>query len=221
MNDNIGNRFFIHSKELDKKIKLLGLDFNSELFLGLRISTSIILFILLFVFIKYGYIVAPIVTIIYYLLFEYLILDLNIKRRKRLLESDAIAYFRVFLIASKNNKNNKLNIKHTNTSLPSNRLSYELSKVVRDTDLGIDFVKSINEVEKMIPSNSINNILTMIASASKYGNKLSESINKELDYLADKYNHEVINRYKSIPFKYIIACLLFVMLFIIMLLIIK
>ena len=82
MNDNIGNRFFIHSKELDRKIKLLGLDFNSELFLGLRISTSIILFILLFVFIKYGYIVAPIVTIIYYLLFEYLILDLNIKRKK-------------------------------------------------------------------------------------------------------------------------------------------
>jgi archaellum biogenesis protein FlaJ (TadC family) len=146
---------------------------------------------------------------------------LNIKRRKRLLESDAIAYFRVFLIASKNSKNNKLNIKYTNTSLPSNRLSYELSKVVRDTDLGIDFVKSINEVEKMIPSNSINNMLTMIASASKYGNKLSDSINKELDYLIDKYNHEVINRYKCIPFKYIISCLLFVVAFIIMLLIIK
>ena len=83
MNENINSQFYKKSsnRSVTEKINLLGIRLKSSIFITFRLISSIILFILLFLVFKYGYIIAPIVSILYYLLFEYVLLDCNLKKR--------------------------------------------------------------------------------------------------------------------------------------------
>ena len=70
-------------KRISKKMKYAGMIVNPSIFVYMRLASSLILFIFLLFFSSYGYIVAPIVTIIYYYFIEYVILDIQIGKRKK------------------------------------------------------------------------------------------------------------------------------------------
>ena len=83
---------------LKKKIDYLGIRLKVKPYIILRLISCILLFVVLLLTSKYGYIIAPVVTIIYYYLVEYVTLDLQIARRTSVLEDDALLYFPVFLL---------------------------------------------------------------------------------------------------------------------------
>ena len=89
----------IYSKKyIDKqieKIKLLGTGNKLnvyDLMIG-RLVSSVLVFIVILCTSKYGYIMAPFLTLLYYLLFNRATLDDKIKKRQIKLEAEAMHFF--------------------------------------------------------------------------------------------------------------------------------
>ena len=81
--------------KIETKIDLLGLEskYDAETFLSIRFITSVLLFMLIFSNFKYGYIVGIIVVVLYYFVFEKVLLDNKIKMRSKKLDIEAIYFF--------------------------------------------------------------------------------------------------------------------------------
>ena len=88
-------------KDLEKKIKLLGCKtkYNAVTFMNIRIITSIILFIFIIFSTKLGYLLAPVITYLYYLLLPNLFFDRKIKKRSEKLDRDGLYFFEVLALS--------------------------------------------------------------------------------------------------------------------------
>ena len=73
-------------KKLKKKIRYLGINYDPGIYIFTRITLTLVLFFYLVVSLKTGYIIAPLVSIIFYLLIDYIFLDIPIIVRKIKLE---------------------------------------------------------------------------------------------------------------------------------------
>lgn len=196
----------------------MGLNFNYKIFNIMRIIGSLILFIFLLFFIDYGYIVAPIATIAYYVFVEYVILDLGIKRRIKTLEEDALEFIPVFMISLKSGRNIK-NAISISTEIVNNDLSLEFKKVLNNVQLGKSLDESLNILKSRMPSEILNNIIISIMEANRLGNNINESVNIQLDYIREKKNKGIINKYKMIPLKLAIFSIVFVFIVLLLLMI--
>ncbi len=196
------------NKRIDRKLKYLGLNMNSNIFVIIRLVSSLIL---LFVFLlsDYGYIVSPIISIVYYITIELIILDCSIYRRKNELENDAIEFFDFLNICLKNDRNLKKAISYT-TCIIDSSLSLEFKNVLYDIKIGKSMDEALNSLKQRIPSTLINNIIVTISESNRLGNDVSKSINEQVKYLEDKKNNKVLSFYKSIPLKLGISSIIFI-----------
>lgn len=183
---------------LQRKLDLLGYRVNAKTIIIFRIVSSIILFLVLLLISKVGYVLAPLITLIYYFLVEYLFIDLAIYYRSLSLESDAIEFFTVFSLSLKGGRNVKKAIAIT-TDIVDNELSIEFKKVLNDLKVGKSLEESLMLLESRIPSESINNILINIREANRFGNDISSSIDKQLSLINAKQEKKLIKKYKVVP----------------------
>lgn len=193
---------------ISRKLQLMGLHLNYKVFGYMRLVSTIILFIGLLFLSPYGYIVAPICALIYYFLLEYIILDLGIKRRKRLLESQANSFFRTFLLLLKSGRGIKNSLILT-TSVLDNELSYEFRKELGNIKNGKTLEEGLSSLTLRIPSLIINNIITSIIEASRYGNNVLESILLQLEYIKEIEEKRVLRSYRVVPYKAALLSLMF------------
>lgn len=193
---------------ISRKLQLMGLHLNYKVFGYMRLVSTIILFIGLLFLSPYGYIVAPICALIYYFLLEYIILDLGIKRRKRLLESQANSFFRTFLLLLKSGRGIKNSLILTTTVL-DNELSYEFRKELGNIKNGKTLEEGLSSLTLRIPSLIINNIITSIIEASHYGNNVLESILLQLEYIKEIEEKRVLRSYRVVPYKAALLSLMF------------
>lgn len=193
---------------ISRKLQLMGLHLNYKVFGYMRLVSTIILFIGLLFLSPYGYIVAPICALIYYFLLEYIILDLGIKRRKRLLESQANSFFRTFLLLLKSGRGIKNSLILT-TSVLDNELSYEFRKELSNIKNGKTLEEGLSSLTERIPSLIINNIITSIIEASRYGNNVLESILLQLEYIKEIEEKRVLRSYRVVPYKAALLSLMF------------
>ena len=193
---------------ISRKLQLMGLHLNYKVFGYMRLVSTIILFIGLLFLSPYGYIVAPICALIYYFLLEYIILDLGIKRRKRLLESQANSFFRTFLLLLKSGRGIKNSLILT-TSVLDNELSYEFRKELGNIKNGKTLEEGLSSLTLRIPSLIINNIITSVIEASRYGNNVLESILLQLEYIKEIEEKGVLRSYRVVPYKAALLSLMF------------
>ena len=199
--------------KIGRKINYLDLKIDSASFSGLRLSTSIILFGIL-IFINYSYIYAPLFIITYYILFEYILLDMNIVRRRKKLENAAIEFFPLFLLNLSSGRNIKKAIISTCELLEDNYLTKEFNKVINDTTIGKTFEESLKMMTTRVPSEIIVNIIYSILEANKSGNGLNNSINEQIDYLKNIKTNKIINNQKYVPLKMLVVFTIFTMIMI-------
>ena len=129
--------------KLNKKIKLLGSDnkLSTISFLNFRLITSILIFILsLFIFRNYGYLLAPLLTILYYFLIYYFCIDYRIKKRTNVIENDAVTFFEVLTLAVESGNDLRQAIIITSNSINSD-LSNEFKIAVNE----MNYSKTLNE----------------------------------------------------------------------------
>ena len=190
-------------KKLRRKIKLLGINYDANVFNFLRLVFSLILFFYLIFSIKYGYIIAPLIAIIFYLLSEYVVIDVPLRNKIINMEKEGIEYVSSLLLNLKNSKSIRVSIKNSSRVINSD-LSKEFSQVINDTKIGLTLEESLNNLSERIPSIFLQNIILNLKESNKNGTKVIDSIERQLEAMEQHYEEIVVGRNKSIP---IIMCL--------------
>lgn len=199
-------------ENIDSKIKMLGsnrkFNFDAATFLTLRIITSILLTILLFV-LEINYFVIPFIIIIYYNLFYYLLITNEIKKRTRKLDKEALSFFEILTLSLEAGKNLENALELTCNNVDS-ELSSEFKRCLMETKFGKSFMEAVSDLKDRIPSETVNNIILNITQTSVFGNSIIEVMNNQVEFLREKQVMEVKGQINKIPNKVSIVSVLFI-----------
>lgn len=197
-------------ERVEGKINLLGVSskWTTTSFLNVRTLTSIVLFIAFLVSFDYGYILAIVVVVIYYYLFEKIVLDKEIKRRGLRLDHEAIYFFEVLTLSLQTGRNLAEAVSITVNGVDS-ELSREFKEVLRQTKFGKSLTESLTDMQKYIPSENINNIILTLTQANMYGSSIIDTMYSQVDYLREKRKMEVKAAISKVPTKISIISVFF------------
>ena len=197
-------------KKLEKKIKLLGFNVKIDVYdmVVSRFIISILVFILSLYIFEFGYIMAPILTVIYYYLYEYVKLDNKINLRMTKLENEAMHFFEVLTLSLETGRNLVDAIEVT-TSNVSSVLSLEFKESLREVELGKSLTEALNDMQYRIPSENVNNIILSLTEANLYGNSIIKNLYDQIDYLREKRKMEVKGIISKVPVKISVISVLF------------
>lgn len=194
----------------DKKITLLGIynKMDAITFLNLRLFTSIIVFFVVLYIIDLGYVVAPLVTIAYYYLIGKIMVDNKIKARTSKLEGEAMHFFEVLTLSLETGRNLEEAINVTISNIDC-ELSDEFAEALREVKFGKSLTESLNDMQKNIPSETINNIILALTQADMFGNSIIDTMYNQVDYLREKKKLEIKAEISKVPIKISIISVLF------------
>lgn len=189
-------------KRVEDKVNLLGTTskYDAITILSVRLITSILFFVLIFSTFDYGYILAVVFVIVYYLLFEYVVLDSKIKEREKKINNEAIYFFEVLTLSLQTGRNLAEAIEITVNSVDG-ELSLEFKEALRETSFGKSLTESLNDLQKRIPSDSINNIILALTQANVYGSSIISTMYNQIDYLREKRKMEIKAQISKVPTK--------------------
>ena len=195
---------------IQKKINLLGFSckYDAITFLNVRIFTSIIIFLVVLIFSSYGYILSIVFVILYYYLFERILLDEKIKKRTTKLNNEAIYFFEVLTLSLQTGRNLTEAVTITVNSIDS-EISKEFKEAIRQTRFGKSLTESFNDMQKKIPSDSINNIILSLTQANMYGSSIIDMMYNQVDYLRERRKLEVKATISKVPTKISIISVFF------------
>ena len=192
------------------KVKLLGYDSNVSAYdiILIRLFTSVILFILMLYVFDYGYIFGPIITLIYYFMFNKIVLDNKIKNRMIKLENEAMHFFEVLTLSLETGRNLASAIELTTMNV-SGILSSEFNEAVREVTFGKSLNEALTDMQERIPSEIINNIILSLTQSNLYGNSIIDNLYSQIDYLREKRKLEVKGRISKVPIYISVISVLF------------
>ena len=198
-------------KALESKFNYLSYDkkININEFLTVRIILSLLIFIVSIYYFNSGYFIAPILTFLFYIFFEYICIDVKIKKRARKLESDAIFFFEVLNLTIQSERNLKLCISITSKSIDSD-LSTEFKRMLDEVGYGKSLTEGLRDLMKRIPSKSVCNVILNIIEANEFGNSIEGALTNQINYLTDKRILDIKESINKMPMKIsIVSVLLF------------
>lgn len=208
---NVVNKIYPRStiKRINKKIKLLGdKKISLALFLNTRLFIIILGSVLLLIYTKFGYILAPIFAILFYGLFEKVVLDMPIEKRTKKLEKEALFFFEVFALTLEGGRSLKHALDLTVENIDS-EIAEEFRKALTEVKLGKSLTESLNMMKTRIPSENINNALLNMIESNAFGNSIQESMYNQIDYLREKQLLDIKAHIAKLPTKVSIISVLF------------
>lgn len=187
-------------KKIISKVKLLGSKSNIDPydFMICRLFTSVILFCICLYSLKYGYIIGPVATVIYYFVFQDVFLDSKIRNRNMMLEKEAMHFFEVLTLSLETGRNLAEAIDVT-TSNVNGILSDEFKESIREVSFGKSLSEALYDMQERIPSDTINNVILSLTQSNVYGNSVIENLYNQIDYLREKRKMEVKGRISKVP----------------------
>ena len=197
-------------KKIDAKINQFGVSkkFTTEYFMNFRLFTSMIVFVVLFIFADFGALIAPVATVLWYILVGYFMIDKPLKKRERKLDNEAYYYFEVLTLALESGRNLENAIK-----MACKYIDSEISSEFKETIKQVNFCKIITErlsvMSARIPSLTINNIILNMEQSNLFGNSIIETMYNQLDFLKDKQIMDIKAQINKIPNKISIFSVLF------------
>lgn len=183
-----------------KKVKLLGTKSKIQIFdlMILRMLSAIIIFMIIMLFFKYGYIIAPCFVLVYYIMFNKVAIDSKIKKRSVKLESEAMHFFEVLTLSLETGRNLVEAIDVTTDNV-SGILSSEFKETVREVDFGKSLNEALTDMQARIPSDTINNIILSLTESNLYGNSIIKNLYNQIDFLREKRKMEVKGKISKVP----------------------
>lgn len=195
---------------ISKKIKLLGISTKLTVysFLNIRLMGVIVIFILTFYLSNIGFILAPILSVAYYIGITHILIDEKIKLRRKKLESEALTFFEILTLSLETGRNlmDALNI--TINSCKGDLVN-EFKEVLKSVKYGKSLTEALESMHDYIPSDTINNIILSLTQANLYGSSIINSLYNQLDYLRDKRKLEVKAEISKVPIKISIISVFF------------
>lgn len=174
-------------KKIDAKINQFGVSkkFTTEYFMNFRLFTSMIVFVVLFIFADFGALIAPVATVLWYILVGYFMIDKPLKKRERKLDNEAYYYFEVLTLALESGRNLENAIKMACKYIDS-EISSEFKETIKQVNFGKSLTESLSVMSARIPSLTINNIILNMEQSNLFGNSIIETMYNQLDFLKDK-----------------------------------
>ena len=187
-------------KKIISKVKLLGSKSNIDPydFMICRLFTSVILFCICLYSLKYGYIIGPVATVIYYFVFQDVFLDSKIRNRNMMLEKEAMHFFEVLTLSLETGRNLAEAIDVTTLNV-NGILSDEFKESIREVSFGKSLSEALYDMQERIPSDTINNVILSLTQSNVYGNSVIENLYNQIDYLREKRKMEVKGRISKVP----------------------
>jgi len=178
-------------------------------FLNIRLITSLIIFLITLLIFKTGYILSPIIALIYYYLFEYIFLDTQIQNRIKKLDREALTFFEILTLTLESGRDLEKALEITVLNVNS-ELSEEFKKTLFEVKFGKSLLEALNDTKKRIPSETINNIILNITQTNIFGNSIIETMYSQIEFLRDKQILSIREQINKIPNKISIISVLFV-----------
>ena len=197
-------------KKIDAKINQFGVSkkFTTEYFMNFRLFTSMIVFVVLFIFADFGALIAPVATVLWYILVGYFMIDKPLKKRERKLDNKAYYYFEVLTLALESGRNLENAIKMACKYIDS-EISSEFKETIKQVNFGKSLTESLSVMSMRIPSLTINNIILNMEQSNLFGNSIIETMYNQLDFLKDKQIMDIKAQINKIPNKISIFSVLF------------
>ncbi len=196
--------------KLETKIKMSGKNMNAMNFQNLRVVTTIIMFFLALYGTNLGYVFGPLAAIIWYFLYDYLFLEISIKKRGEKLNREALDFFEILTLTLESGRNleNSLEIAVSNVD---SELSNEFKKALVEVKLGRSLMEALENMKERIPSETINNIILNITQTDVFGNSILDTMYNQIEFLRDKEILEIKGQINKIPNKISIISVLFIL----------
>ena len=157
-------------------------------------------------------------TLIYYHVYNDLVLDSKIKKRNALLEKNAIHFFEVLTLSLETGRNLSEAIEVT-TSNVNGILSDEFKESLREVKFGKSLSEALNDMQERIPNDTINNVILSLTQSNLYGNSILDNLSTQVDYLREKRRMEVKGKISRVPVLIsVISVLIFIPLLLILIL---
>lgn len=197
-------------KKMEDKINLFGVSkkFTTEYFMNFRFFTSMIVFLISFIFSNFGALFAPVITVLWYYLTSYVMIDKPLKKRGKKLENEAYYYFEVLTLALESGRNLENAIKMACKYIDS-EISDEFKETIKQVNFGKSLTEALALMSKRIPSLTINNIILNMEQSNLFGNSIIETMYNQLDFLKDKQVMDIKAEINKIPNKISIFSVLF------------
>lgn len=188
--------------KLESKLKLFGISrkYSTEWFLNVRLLSTILVFIAIFMLADNGFIYAPILSVVYYIGITYFTIDRELKKRGRKLEREAFYYFEVLTLSLESGRNLEMAIE-ISCQYVSSEVSSEFRETLYQIKLGKSLTEALNDMRYRIPSEAVNNIILNVMQSSIFGNSIIDTMYNQLDFLRDKQIMEVKAEISKIPTK--------------------
>ena len=188
-------------EKIKRKIKLLGI--SSKVNLNEFLTTRLIICALLIVvpiFSPFGIIYGPVASVLFWYIYEILILDIPIKQRNERLDKQAPFFFEVLVMTLESGRNleKALNVTSLNVS---SELAYEFRKSLNELNLGKTLNEVLESLKERIPSVTVNNIILNLMQANTFGTSMIDSLNTQLEYLKEKRILETKAKINKLPMK--------------------
>lgn len=197
---------------IQRKINMLGsnrkIKFDAVSFLNLRVITTIVLTIILFLS-SVNYFMIPFIIILYYNLFYYVFITNEINKRIKKLDREALSFFEVLSLSLESGRNLENSLELTCYNI-DNELSSEFKRSLMEIKFGRSLMEALDDLKKRIPSDTINNIILNITQTSVFGNSIIEVMNNQVEFLREKQILEVKSQINKIPNKVSIVSVLFI-----------
>lgn len=210
--NNISN--YIYSKKdikkMEDKVLLLGVNnkINPLTLLNVRLISTIAIFGILLYFLEYGYIIAPLVAGLFYILFVPMFIDTKLEKRRIELEKEAMYFFEILALSLEAGRNIKTSIEITCNNIDG-ALSDEFKKLLKDIRYGMNLNDALEELKFRIPSDTICNIILNIKEANIFGNNIIETMFSQIDYIREKRILEQKAKISKMPVKISIVSVIF------------
>ena len=197
-------------KKMEDKINLFGISkkFSTEYFMNFRLFTSVLLFIITFLFFNHGALLSPIITVLWYLSVNYFMIDKPLKKREKKLDNEAYYYFEVLTLALESVRNLENAIKMACKYIDS-EISLEFKETLKQVNFGKSLTESLSIMNARIPSLTINNIILNMEQSNLFGNSIIDTMYNQLDFLKDKQVMEIKSQINKIPNKISIISVIF------------
>lgn len=207
-------RKLYRTKDIEKISLQLGMlgdkaKFDAISFMNIRVFTSILVFIVVLCTMKWGYIYAPVFTILYYYLFYYLFITSPLKKRALKLDHEALHFFEILTLTLESGRNleNALEVACFHVQ---SEISNEFKKTMFELKFGKSLIEALENMKKRIPSETVNNIILNITQTDVFGSSILDTMYNQIEFLRDKQVLEIKGQINKIPNKISIISVVFI-----------
>ena len=190
----------------NKKISTLGSNSNitTNNYLLSRLFIEILLLIICLFIPKYGLIVGIVLTILFHYLYEYLLLDQNIKIRNDLLYEESLIFFRMLKLSLKS-----LDI--VTSKFRQNSFAMDFYYLLKKNNYNNDLNQVFKDMQLKVDNQDLKIALLDLSKTNDFDNTLDIII----DNLQNKSNLIIKQKYSKLPFRLTVLSLVFIVSFII------